>query len=93
MNKLPASTSLLTRSLDAIDRGHARTAMRIHDLRNDLLATLERGIDRLELVLKSARKGIKRIDVVSADAVNRAQGAVGMAIEKARISRTEHAVS
>lgn len=93
MNKLDtASPSFLTRTLDAIDRGHARSAMRIHDLRNDVLAMLERGIDRLETAganaIKRARTSIKRADQVSADAVNRAQGAVGHAIERARLSRS-----
>ncbi len=84
----PASTSLVTRGLDVIDRAHARTAMRVHDVRNDILTTLERGIDRLEAVLASARKGIKRVDAASADAVNHAQGLVGKAIEKARLARS-----
>lgn len=83
-----SSTSLLTRSLDALDRAHARGAMRLHDLRNDVLASLGRGIDRLEAVLERARKGLERADTVSADAVNRAQGVVGKAIERARLARS-----
>ncbi len=100
MNKLDSSSpSLLTRALDAVDRGHARTAMRLHELRNDLLGALERGIHRLELVgsgaIKRARTGVKRADEVSANVVNRAQGAVGQVIEKARLARTtpEHVAS
>ena len=93
MNKLSdaSSTSLVTRTLDAVDRAHARGAARLHEVRNDLLSTLERGIDRAEQVsasvIKRARTSIKRVDKVSADAVNRAQGAVGQAIEKARLAR------
>lgn len=94
MNKLSdaTSTSLVTRTIDAVDRAHARIAARLHEVRNDLLAALERGIDRAEVLstaaIKRARKSIKRVDKVSANAVNRAQGAVGHAIEKARVART-----
>jgi len=92
MNKLSeSSSSLVTRTLDVVDRAHARTAARLHEVRNELLSTLERGVDRAEqvsaTVIKRARKSIKRVDQVSADAVNRAQGAVGFAIEKARLAR------
>lgn len=97
MNKLSdsSSTSLVTRAIDAVDRGHARAAARLHAVRNDLLATLERGIDRAEKVsttaIERARSSIKRVDKVSADAVNRTQGLVGHAIEKARLARTRPA--
>ena len=94
MNKLSdaSSTSLATRTIDAVDRAHARAAARLHEVRNELLATLERGIDRAEKVgssaIKHARASVKRADKVSADAINRAQGVVGQAIEKARLART-----
>jgi hypothetical protein len=97
MNKLSDSspTSLVTRTIDAVDRAHARTAARLHEVRNEVVATLERGIDRAEQVssnvVERARKSIKRIDKVSADAVNRTQGVVGHAIEKARHARTTRA--
>ena len=93
MNKLSdsSSTSLVTRTIDAVDRAHARTAARLHEVRNQVLASLERGIDRAEkvstTVITRARTSIKRADQVSADAVNRAQGVVGQAIEKARLAR------
>jgi hypothetical protein len=93
MNKLSdtSSTSLATRTIDAVDRAHARAAARLHAVRNELLATIERGIDRAEQVsssvIKRARTSVKRVDKVSADAVNRAQGVVGHAIEKARLAR------
>jgi hypothetical protein len=87
-----SSTTLVTRTLDAVDRGHARAAARLHEVRNELLATLERSIDRAEkvsaIVINRARKSIKRADELSANAVNRAQGAVGQAIETARLSRS-----
>lgn len=93
MNKIAdsSSTSLVTRTIDAVDRAHARAAARLHEVRNQVLATLERGIDRAEVVsasaIKHARKSIKRADKTSADVVNRAQGAVGQALEKARLAR------
>lgn len=93
MNKLSdtSSSSLVTRTLDVVDRAHARTAARLHEVRNQVLASLERGLDRAEQIGSSAvtraRKSIKRVDKVSADAVNRAQGAVGHAIERARLGR------
>ena len=93
MNKVTdsSSTSLVTRTIDAVDRAHARTAARLHEVRNQVLATLERGIDRAEevgaSVITRARTSIKRVDKVSADAVNRAQGVVGHALEKARHAR------
>lgn len=94
-----SSTSLVTRTIDAVDRAHARTAARLHEIRHGLLDTIENGIDRVEKlgsgVIKRARKSIKRVDKVSANVVNRAQGAVGQAIEKARLGRTtpEHVAS
>jgi hypothetical protein len=87
-----SSTSLVTRTLDAVDRAHARAATRLHEVRNGVLAAVERGLDRAEKLsataITRARKSIKRADEVSANAVNRAQGAVGQAIEKARLSRS-----
>jgi hypothetical protein len=87
-----SSTSLVTRTLDTVDRAHARIAARLHEVRNDLLASLERGLDRAEAAsasaIKRARKSLRRVDKVSANAVNRAQGVVGQVIEKARLART-----
>jgi hypothetical protein len=81
----------MTRTIDTIDRAHAHTAAWLHEVRNELLASLERGLERAEVVssnvIQRARKGIKHVDVVSANAVNRAQGVVGQAIEKARLAR------
>lgn len=94
-----ASTSLATRAIDAVDRSHARLAARLHDLRNELLESIKRGIVRAEVlsarVIERARESVNRVDHVSADAVNRAQGAVGHAIEKARLARATpiHVVS
>ena len=94
MKKLSAdtsSTSLATRAIDAVDRTHARIAMRLHDVRNEVLDSVKRGIDRAEAisarVIERARAGVDRADHLSADAVNRAQGVVGHAIEKARLAR------
>lgn len=85
------STTIATRAIDAVDRTHARIAMRLHDVRNEVLDSVKRGIDRAEAVsarvLQRARAGVDRVDHVSADAVNRAQGAVGHAIERARLAR------
>ncbi|HET9627253.1 MAG TPA: hypothetical protein VFP84_38095 [Kofleriaceae bacterium] len=86
-----SSTNLTTRAIDAVDRTHARIAMRLHDIRNDVLDSVKHGIDRAETIttnlFKRARTGVDRVDHVSADAVNRAQGAVGQAIERARLAR------
>src|SRR5689334_12364680 len=83
---------LMTRTLDAVDRAHARTATRLHDGRNAVIARLERAVDKVEEVVtgivERARKGIQRLDTVGADLVNRSQGAVGQAIERARLART-----
>lgn len=96
MKKLSAdpsstSTSLATRAIDAVDRSHARIAMRLHDVRNDVLASVRRSIEHAEAItaraIERARAGVDRADHLSADAVNRAQGAVGRAIEKARLAR------
>ena len=84
---------LLTRTIDAIDRAHARTATHLHDRRSNLVTKLQGAIDRAEeivaSVLERARKSVQRIDVVSADAVNRTQGVVGQAIERARLARSK----
>ena len=82
------ATSLVTRTLDAVDRTHARAAMRIHDLRNGLRGAIERGLDRAEEAVASMRDALKRADERSASAVNRAQGVVGQAIERLRLART-----
>ena len=87
------TTSLVTRALDSVDRGHARAADTIHTLRNTVRETLERGLDRLEAAttsaIKVARKRLTTADKTTADAIIRAQGVVGQAIERARISRSE----
>lgn len=93
------SIVVLTRALDAIDRAHAKAAKVLHDVRNDLLQRLANRIERAELVTTSAferaRNGVHKVDTVSADVVNRAQGVVGHAIEKARVLRSNrlHVVS
>lgn len=89
----------MTRTLDVVDRVHARTTARLHDARNGLRSTIEPGIDRAEKLANAAidraRQSIDRVDHVSADVVNRAQGVVGQAIEKARLARSkpEHLAS
>ena len=83
------STSLVTRALDSVDRGHARAADKIHTLRNSVRDTLEAGLDRLEAAIGAARTRLTRADGMTADAIIRAQGAVGQAIERARLSRSE----
>jgi hypothetical protein len=89
------SPTLVTRTLDAVDRAHAKAATMIHNARNDVRVTLEHGLDHVEQVMTKgidrARKGLQRADVVSADVVNRAQGVVGHAIEKARLARSKPA--
>lgn len=93
------SVTLVTRALDAVDRAHARAATVLHDVRNDLLHRLVDRIERAELrtlsVFERARNGVDKVDAVSADVVNRAQGVVGHAIEKARVIRSNrlHVVS
>ncbi len=93
------SITVLTRALDAVDRAHAKAATVLHDVRNDLLQRLANSIERAELVTTSAferaRNGVHKVDIVSADVVNKAQGVVGQAIEKARIARSHrlHVVS
>jgi len=91
----PSRVTVLTRALDAVDRAHARAATVLHDVRNELLTRSAHAIDRVEQLTTTAceraRVGIERADVVSADVVNRAQGVVGQAIEKARTSRSEQA--
>ncbi|MDB4960502.1 MAG: hypothetical protein JWP01_501 [Myxococcales bacterium] len=98
MKQSPAALS--TRMLDAVDRAHARAAAVLHNVRNSLLTALERKIDGAEHLASSAieraRHGVKHADHVSADVVNRAQGVVGQAIEKARLARAskqDHIVS
>ncbi len=89
----------MTRALDAVDRAHARAATVLHNVRNDLLHRLADRIERAELRTNSAferaRNGVHKVDEVSADVVNRAQGVVGQAIEKARVIRSQrqHVVS
>lgn len=84
---------ILTRTIDAIDRAHARTATHLHDRRSSLVSKLEAAIDRAEEIMTSmferARKSIQKVDVVSADAVNRTQGLVGQALERARLARSK----
>ncbi|HEY0192475.1 MAG TPA: hypothetical protein VGC42_15250 [Kofleriaceae bacterium] len=87
-----SSTTLVTRAIDAVDRAHAGAAVKIHDVRSQLVVRLEHALDRAEQLsasaIKRARAGLKRADHVSADAVNRAQGVVGHAIENVRVART-----
>jgi len=91
--------TVVARTLDAVDRAHARAATLLHDARNDLRSTLERGIERVERLATTAcaraRQRVQRADAASADAVNRAQGAVGQAIDRARQARArrEHATA
>ncbi|MBA3458613.1 MAG: hypothetical protein H0T46_01525 [Deltaproteobacteria bacterium] len=84
---------IVTRAIDAIDRAHARTATHLHDRRSSLMTKLEAALDRAEEMMTSAferaRKSMKKIDVVSADAVNRTQGLVGQALERARLARSK----
>jgi hypothetical protein len=85
----------LTRLLDGIDRGHARSADRLHTLRNGLRDRIEHAVDRLEQLTHAAitalRANVKRADGAAADGIIRAQGAVGRALEKARHVRTSPA--
>lgn len=95
----PKSITVVTRALDAVDRAHAKAASVLHDLRNELLQRLANTIEHAELVTTSAferaRNGVHKVDSVSADVVNKAQGVVGQAIEKARVARSHrmHAMS
>jgi len=85
--------SLVTRALDSIDRSHARAADSIHTIRNSVRGALESSLDRFEAAttsfIKTARKRLTTADSATADAIIRAQGAVGHAIERARLSRSE----
>ena len=84
----PARTTLVVRTIDAVDRAHARAATRIHDVRNGIRSTSLRGLERVEQLVTStvarARDAITRVDAAGADAINRAQGLVGTALERAR---------
>ena len=84
----PARTKIVVRTLEAVDRTHARVASRIHDVRNGLRSSALRNLDRVEVAvstaLSRARDAITRADAAGADAVNRAQGVVGTAIDRAR---------
>jgi len=84
----PPRTTLVVRTIDAADRAHARAASRLHDVRNGLRSTALRGLDRVEhavvATFRAARDAITRVDAKGADAVNRAQGVVGAALDKAR---------
>lgn len=95
MSNPTRSVTVVTRALDAVDRAHARVATVLHNARTDLLAKVDRGLDRAEQltasVFQRAHRSVKRADVVSADAVNKAQGVVGQAIEKARLARSQRA--
>ncbi|MDQ3370160.1 MAG: hypothetical protein M3680_32480 [Myxococcota bacterium] len=91
VHQISQPVTVVARTLDAVDRAHARAAMVLHTVRNDVRTKIERSLERAELVttkvFERARKGVERADHVSADAVNRAQGVVGHAIEKARVTR------
>lgn len=96
LNKIESkSNGPLTRILDGIDRGHARSADRLHTLRNGLRDRIEHVLDRVEVLAHSAitaaRAKVKVADSATADSIIRAQGAVGRAIEKARHARSEPA--
>jgi hypothetical protein len=89
------SSSALTRVLDGIDRGHARSADRLHSVRNSVRDRIEHAIDRLEQLAHSGitalRAKVKLADGAAADGIIRAQGAVGRTLEKARHARTSRA--
>ena len=91
---IASSNSLAMRAIDAVDRAHARAATKIHNVRCDVIASLERRLERAEELavsaIERARHGVKRVDVASADVVNRTQGVVGRALEKARQSRASN---
>lgn len=93
LSDVHSNGGILTRTIDAIDRAHARTATHLHDRRSGLVHKLEAAIDRAEELVTSlferARKSIQRVDVVSANAVNRTQGVVGQALERARLARSK----
>lgn len=93
--KIATSNAPLTRILDGIDRGHARSADRLHTLRNGLRDRIEHGIDRIEHAVTTAitavRARVKVADAVAADGIIRAQGAVGRALDKARHARSSPA--
>lgn len=76
--------AVVARAIDAVDRAHARAAMTLHEARNRIVASAERGLDHAAALIDSARTRLKAIDATSADLVNRAQGVVGAAIERAR---------
>jgi hypothetical protein len=88
-----AKPSPLTRALDSIDRGHAKAADRLHTIRNDVRAALERGLDRLEARIQTLRGQLARVDQRTADGIIRVQGVAGGAIEKLRHARSEHVTS
>ena len=89
-NSHSTKTPITLRAIDAVDRTHARAATRLHDVRNDVRGTLERVLDRAEELALAAfsriRNSVKKADAMSADAVNRAQGAVNRALDMARES-------
>jgi hypothetical protein len=76
--------AIVTRAVDAVDRAHARAAMMLHEARNRARDAAERGLDRMAAAIDGARDRVKQIDARSADLVNRAQGVVGHALERAR---------
>jgi hypothetical protein len=88
VQQLPQRITVVTRTIDAVDRAHARAATVLHGVRNEVRSTLERGIERAEHLATTAfaraRQGVQHADGVSADLVNRAQGVVGQAIDKTR---------
>lgn len=83
-----SKSPLTLRAIDALDRTHARAASSLHGVRNDVRGTLERALDRAQELTLAAfdrvRARMKKLDSASADAVNRAQGAVNHALDVAR---------
>lgn len=76
--------ALTTRAIDAADRAHARGAMMLHEARNRARDAAELVLDRAAAAIEHARARLKQVDAKSADLVNRAQGVVGHALERAR---------
>ncbi len=80
--------AVVYRALDVAERAHARAAGVLHGARTRVRTRVERSLERAEQAtaraLARARQSVHTADAASADAVNRAQGAVGHVIERAR---------
>ena len=59
-------------------------AMALHEARNRARSRAERTLDRAAAAIDRARGSVQKIDAKGADLVNRAQGVVGHALERAR---------